>query len=94
MQIHRNYKFRLYPNKAQIDLFNLHFFLSNQAWNSTLAQKMTDLKANAHLLPADRAFKKDADLNAADNLLDYHQWSLEQTTLISSRKSESLSIPA
>ncbi len=35
MQIHRNYKFRLYPNKAQIDLFNLHFFLSNQAWNST-----------------------------------------------------------
>ena len=54
MQIHRNYKFRLYPTKSQIDLLNLHFFLSNQAWNSTLAQKMTDLKANAHLLPADR----------------------------------------
>ena len=65
MQIHRNYKFRLYPTKSQIDLFNLHFFLSNQAWNSTLAQKMTDLKANAHLLPADRAFKKDADIEKA-----------------------------
>ena len=65
MQVHRNYKFRLYPNKAQIDLFNLHFFLSNQAWNSTLAQKMTDLKANEHLLPADRTFKKDADIEKA-----------------------------
>ena len=65
MQIHRNYKFRLYPNKSQIDLLNLHFFLSNQAWNSTLAQKMTDLKANAHLPPADRAFKKDADIEKA-----------------------------
>ena len=65
MQIHRNYKFRLYPNKAQIDLLNLHFFLSNQAWNSTLAQKMTDLKDNAHLLPADKAFKKDADIEKA-----------------------------
>ena len=65
MQIHRNYKFRLYPTKSQIDLFNLHFFLSNQAWNSTLAQKMTDLKANEHLLPADRTFKKDADIEKA-----------------------------
>ena len=65
MQIHRNYKFRLYPTKSQIDLLNLHFFLSNQAWNSTLAQKMTDLKANAHLLPADRTFKKDADIEKA-----------------------------
>ena len=65
MQIHRNYKFRLYPNKAQIDLLNLHFFLSNQAWNSTLAQKMTDLKANAYLLPADRTFKKDTDIEKA-----------------------------
>ena len=65
MQVHRNYKFRLYPNKAQIDLLNLHFFLSNQAWNSTLAQKMTDLKANEHLLPADRAFKKDTDIEKA-----------------------------
>ena len=65
MQIHRNYKFRLYPNKNQIDLLNLHFFLSNQAWNSTLAQKMTDLKANEHLLPADRTFKKDADIEKA-----------------------------
>ena len=65
MQIHRNYKFRLYPNKAQIDLLNLHFFLSNQAWNSTLAQKMTDLKANEHLPLADRTFKKDADIEKA-----------------------------
>ena len=65
MQIHRNYKFRLYPTKSQIDLLNLHFFLSNQAWNSTLAQKMTDLKANEHLLPADRTFKKDADIEKA-----------------------------
>ena len=65
MQVHRNYKFRLYPSKVQIDLLNLHFFLSNQAWNSTLAQKMTDLKANEHLLPADRTFKKDADIEKA-----------------------------
>ena len=55
----------MYPSKVQIDLLNLHFFLSNQAWNSTLAQKMTDLKANAHLLPADKAFKKDADIEKA-----------------------------
>ena len=65
MQVHRNYKFRLYPTKSQIDLLNLHFFLSNQAWNSTLAQKMTDLKANEHLLPADRTFKKDKDIEKA-----------------------------
>ena len=65
MQVHRNYKFRLYPTKSQIDLLNLHFFLSNQAWNSTLAQKMTDLKANAHLLPAERTFKKDTDIEKA-----------------------------
>ena len=28
-------------------------------------------------------YTENADLNAADNLLDYQQWSLEQTTLIS-----------
>ena len=28
-------------------------------------------------------YTTNADLNAADNLLDYHQWSLEQKTLIS-----------
>ena len=65
MQIYRNYYFFLYLTKSQIDLLNLHFFLSNQAWNSTLAQKMTDLKANAHLPLADRAFKKDADIEKA-----------------------------
>ena len=36
MQIHRNYKYRLYPNKKQIDLLNHHFFSSNQAWNYML----------------------------------------------------------
>jgi len=55
----------LYPSKTQIDLLNLHFFLSNQAWNSTLAQKMLDLKENATLPKADRAFKKDKDIEQA-----------------------------
>ena len=65
MQIYRNYKFRLCPTKSQIDLLNLHFFLSNQAWNSTLAQKMLDLKENANLPKADRAFKKDKNIEQA-----------------------------
>ena len=65
MKIHRNYKFRLYPTKSQIDLLNLHFFLSNQAWNSTLALKIEDIKGNATLPKAERTFKKDKEIEKA-----------------------------
>ena len=37
---------------------------------------------------------ENADINASKNILWYDKWSLEQTALVSSRKSESLSIPA
>jgi putative transposase len=67
MKLFRNYKFRLYPTKSQIDLLNLHFFLSNQAWNCTLALKMADLKENASLPKADRAYRKDKDIEKAMN---------------------------
>ena len=43
MQIHRNYKYRLYPNKKQIDLLNRHFFSSNQAWNFMLDFKIKEI---------------------------------------------------
>ena len=64
MQVHRNYKFRLYPNKSQQNLLVIHFFASNQEWNAYLSIKKTD----------------NADANAAKNIRDYEQWSLEQMT--------------
>ena len=55
MQIHRNYKFRLYPNKSQIDLLNSHFFSSNQAWNYMLDFKIKELKNQSSL---DKKYRK------------------------------------
>ncbi len=55
MQIHRNYKFRLYPNKKQIDLLNHHFFSSNQAWNCMLDFKIKELKNQSSL---DKKYRK------------------------------------
>ena len=55
MQIHRNYKFRLYPNKSQIDLLNRHFFSSNQAWNFMLDFKIKELKNQSSL---DKKYRK------------------------------------
>ena len=49
MQIHRNYKFRLYPNKKQIDLLNQYFFSSNQAWNCMLDFKIKEIKSQSSL---------------------------------------------
>jgi putative transposase len=57
----------LYPTKSQIDLLKLHFFLSNQAWNFTLAEKMSDLSVNGNLPKADKHFKKDKDIEKAMN---------------------------
>ena len=54
MQIHRNYKFRLYPNKKQIDLLNHHFFSSNQAWNFMLDFKIKELNNQDSLDKKDR----------------------------------------
>ena len=65
MELHRNYKFRLYPNKSQMDLLNSHFFASNQAWNHALALKKQDLAENAHLPPAERHYQKDTILETA-----------------------------
>ena len=55
MQIHRNYKFRLYPNKKQIDLLNRHFFSSNQAWNYMLDFKIKEIKKQSSL---DKKYRK------------------------------------
>ena len=55
MQIHKNYKFRLYPNKKQIDLLNQHFFSSNQAWNFMLDFKIKEIKSQSSL---DKKYRK------------------------------------
>ena len=65
MKFHRNYKFRLYPTKSQEELLDLHFFLSNQAWNSTLAQKIEDISKNKDLPKANRKFRKDKEIENA-----------------------------
>ena len=62
MQIHRNYKFRLYPNKKQIDLLNHHFFSSNQAWNCMLDFKIKELKNQSSLDKKDRKYTNFNDL--------------------------------
>ena len=55
MQIHKNYKYRLYPNKSQIDLLNSHFFSSNQAWNFMLDFKIKEIKNQSSL---DKKYRK------------------------------------
>ena len=62
MELHRNYKYRLYPTKTQADLLDYHIFISKQAWNSTLALKIKDLKKNSHLDPQDRKYMKDSEI--------------------------------
>ena len=62
MQIHRNYKYRLYPNKKQIDLLNHHFFSSNQAWNYMLDFKIKELKNQSNLEKSDRKYTNFNDL--------------------------------
>ena len=62
MQIHRNYKYRLYPNKSQIDLLNQHFFSSNQAWNFMLDFKIKELKSQSNLDKKDRKYTNFNDL--------------------------------
>ena len=66
MKLYRNYRYRLYPTKEQKDLLDLHFFLSNQAWNSTLAMKMADLKENSSLPLAEKSYIKDKDIEKSD----------------------------
>ena len=60
MQIHRNYKYRLYPNKKQIDLLNHHFFSSNQAWNFMLDFKIKEIKNQSSL---DKKYRKYTNFN-------------------------------
>ena len=62
MQIHRNYKYRLYPNKKQIDLLNSHFFSSNQAWNFMLDFKKKELNNQDSLDKKDRKYTNFKDL--------------------------------
>lgn len=61
MLINRNYRYRIYPNKHQIDLLNQHFFSSNQAYNFYLDSKIKDLKLNSDLPKEDRIYKKFRD---------------------------------
>ena len=65
MKLHRNYKYRLYPTKTQADLLDHHIFISKQAWNSTLALKMEDLKLNSNLAEQDKKYTKDKDIETA-----------------------------
>ena len=62
MQIHRNYKYRLYPNKKQIDLLNSHFFSSNQAWNCMLDFKIKEIKNQSSLNKKNRKYTNFSDL--------------------------------
>ena len=62
MQIHRNYKYRLYPNKKQIDLLNRHFFSSNQAWNFMLDFKIKEIKSQSSLSKKNRKYTNFSDL--------------------------------
>ena len=57
MKIHRNYKFRLYPNQLQIDLLENHFFSSNQAWNHAFQMKKEDLERNSIFEKKDRNYQ-------------------------------------
>ena len=65
MELHRNYKFRLYPTKTQRAMLDNHFFASNQAWNHALAAKKQDLEINASLPLAERNYTKDSILETA-----------------------------
>lgn len=62
MRIHRNYKYRLYPNKKQINLLNSYFFSSNQAWNFMLDFKIKELKNQSSLDKKDRKYTNFKDL--------------------------------
>ncbi len=107
MQLNRNYKYRIYPNKHQIDLLNQHFFTSNQAYNFFLDSKIKDLKANADLPKADRNYKKfvDSYIDVKNELASRHltynsgviQDSMRKLELISkrffSKKSEGYGFP-
>ncbi len=73
MQIHRNYKYRLYPNKSQIDLLNSHFFSSNQAWNFMLDFKIKELNNQKSLDKKDRKYTNFNDLYEDLDIL--HRWS-------------------
>ena len=62
MQIHRNYKYRLYPNKKQIDLLNSYFFSSNQAWNFMLDFKIKEINNQKSLAKNNRKYTPFKDL--------------------------------
>ena len=61
MELHRNYKFRLYPNKAQRAMLDNHFFASNQAWNFYLDFKSRELKTQSQLPQEARCYTKFSD---------------------------------
>ena len=61
MELHRNYKYRLYPTKQQQALLNSHFFTSNQAYNFYLDLKSTELKTQSQLPKEARDYKKFSD---------------------------------
>ena len=60
--LHKNYKFRLYPNKTQKNLSENHFFTSNQAWNYVLNFKICELKAQSEHPKDARIYKKFKDV--------------------------------
>jgi len=61
MELHRNYKFRLYPTKTQQALLDSHFFASNQAYNFYLDLKSKELRTQSQLPKEAREYKKFSD---------------------------------
>jgi putative transposase len=62
IELHKNYKFRLYPNHDQKSLLDFHFFSKNQAWNFVLAFKIKELSEMKNLPSEDRNYIKFKDL--------------------------------
>jgi putative transposase len=68
LEVHRNFRYRIYPTDQQIVLLEKHFFSSNQAWNKSLALKINDIDKNSQLPKDDRIYLKDAEIEKAVNL--------------------------
>jgi len=61
-KLHRNFKFRLYPNDKQKELFDFHFFSKNQAWNFALALKIKELSKMKSIPKVERTYTRFNDL--------------------------------
>lgn len=68
LEVHRNFRYQIYPTDQQTVLLEKHFFSSNQAWNKSLAIKISDLEQNKDLPSEDRVYQTDKEIEKAVNL--------------------------